>query len=62
MEGLKAPDTYVAEDDLLGYHKAFSLMKARCPSVGECQDREVGVGGLVSRGRGDGIGGFSEGK
>jgi hypothetical protein len=24
-------------------------------------DREVGVGGLVSRGRGDGIGGFQRG-
>ena len=30
-------------------------MKARCPSVGECQDREAEVGGLVSRGRGGGI-------
>ena len=27
-------------------------VKARCPSVGECQDRESGVGGVVSRGRG----------
>jgi hypothetical protein len=27
------------------------------PSVGECQDREMGVGGLVSRGRWDGMGG-----
>jgi hypothetical protein len=25
-------------------------VKARCPSVGECQGREVGVGGLVSGG------------
>jgi hypothetical protein len=32
--------------------------KARCPSVGECQDREMKVGGLVSRRKGDGIGGF----
>ena len=32
--------------------------KARCPSVGECQDREAGVGGLVSRRKEDGIGGF----
>jgi hypothetical protein len=36
--------------------------KARCPSVGECQDREAGVGELVRRGRRDRIGGFSEGK
>jgi hypothetical protein len=35
--------------------------KVQCPSVGECQDREVGVGGLVSRRRGDGIGGFRRG-
>jgi hypothetical protein len=28
------------------------------PSVGECQDREVGVGGLVSRERGGGMGVF----
>jgi hypothetical protein len=32
--------------------------KAGCPSVGECQDREAGVGGLVSRGKGHKIGGF----
>jgi hypothetical protein len=32
------------------------------PSVGECQDREAGVGGLVSRMRKDGIGVFSEEK
>ena len=42
--------------------EAFGPVKALCPSVGECQDREAGVGGLVSRGRADGIGGFSEGK
>jgi hypothetical protein len=29
--------------------EALSLVKARCPSVEERQDREVGVGGLVSR-------------
>jgi hypothetical protein len=33
-------------------------MKAQCPSVGEYQDREAGVSGLVSRGREDGMGGF----
>ena len=38
-------------------------MKAKCPSVGECQGSEVGVGGWVrehphrSRGRKDGMGG-----
>ena len=37
-------------------------MKAQCPSVGECRDREAGVDGLLSSGKGDGIEGFSEGK
>jgi hypothetical protein len=41
--------------------EAFSLVKAQCPSVGECQDREAGVGGLVRRGRGDGMGVFQRG-
>jgi hypothetical protein len=29
--------------------------------VGKCQDREAGVGGYVSRGRGEEIGGFPRG-
>jgi hypothetical protein len=37
--------------------EALGLMKALCLSVGECQDREVELGGLVSRGRGDRMGG-----
>jgi hypothetical protein len=37
------------------------LVKAPCSSVGECQDREVGVGGLVGRGREDGMGGVWRG-
>jgi hypothetical protein len=36
-------------------------VKALCPSVGECQGQEAGVGGFLSRGRGTGMGGF-EGK
>jgi hypothetical protein len=28
--------------------------KAVCPNVGECQGQEAGVGGLVSRGDGEG--------
>ena len=36
-------------------------MKVLCLSIGECQGQEVGVGGLVSRGRG-GDRGFAEGK
>jgi hypothetical protein len=42
--------------------EAFGLVKALCPSVGECQVREAGVGGIVSSGRADGIGRFLEGK
>jgi hypothetical protein len=47
--------------------EAFGPVKAQCPSVGECQDKEVEVGWWVgehchrSRGRGDGIGGFWRG-
>jgi hypothetical protein len=36
--------------------------KAGCPSVGECQDKEAGVSGLVSRGRGNMMGGGLEQK
>jgi hypothetical protein len=42
--------------------EALGPKKVGCPSIGEWQDREVGVGGLVSRGREDGIEGFSEEK
>jgi hypothetical protein len=31
--------------------EALGLERARCPSVGECRDREAGAGGLVRRGR-----------
>ena len=36
-------------------------MKVLSPSIGECQDQEVGVDGLVSRVSWEGMG-FSEGK
>jgi hypothetical protein len=35
--------------------EALSPVKVLCPSVGECQE-EAGVGGLVSRGREEGMG------
>ena len=35
--------------------------KAQYPTVGQCQDREAGVGGLVSRARGNRIRGFQRG-
>jgi hypothetical protein len=34
--------------------EALGPEMAACPNGGECQDSEVGMGGLVSRGRGDG--------
>jgi hypothetical protein len=44
--------------------EALGPVKALSPRVRECQDREAGVGRLVSRGRGRGKGifRFSEGK
>ena len=44
--------------------EALCPMKALCPSVGECQRPEARVGGLVSGGWGEVIGGgySSEGK
>ena len=36
--------------------EALGPVKAQCPSIGECQEREADVGGLVNRWRG-----FSEG-
>ena len=40
--------------------EAPSLEKIICPSIGECQGHEVGVGGLRSRGKGRGQGTFRE--
>jgi hypothetical protein len=42
--------------------EGLGLMKILCPSIGECQGQEAGVGGLGSRGRGGGDRGFSERK
>ena len=36
--------------------EALCPMKALCPSVGECHGQEVGLGGLVSRGKEEEIG------
>jgi hypothetical protein len=41
--------------------EALGPVKALSPSVGECQGQEVGVGGLVSRGRREEIEGFWRG-
>ena len=42
--------------------EALEPVNALCPSVGEYQDREAGVGGLVSRRKGEWDRGFLEGK
>jgi hypothetical protein len=36
--------------------EALGPVKALYPSIGKCQGQEVGVGGLVSRRRGEGRG------
>jgi hypothetical protein len=41
--------------------EALGPKKAEFSSIGECQDRKVGMGGLVSRGRGEEIWGFQRG-
>ena len=37
--------------------EAFGPVKVLCPSIGDCQGQEEGVGGLVSR-EGARVGGF----
>ena len=49
---------YVAED---GLGEALGPVKVLCPSIGDCQGQVAGVGGLESRGRGEGIGDFRRG-
>ena len=41
--------------------EALSPVKVLCPSIGECQGQEAGVGGLLSRRKKEGIGGFQRG-
>ena len=44
---------YVAEDGLVGHHweeRPLGLVNFICPSTGECQGQEVGVGGQGSGG------------
>ena len=52
---------YVAEDGLVDPHweeRPFGFANFICPSTGECQDQEVGMGGKDSRAGGEGIGDF----
>jgi hypothetical protein len=47
-------DAYVAEDSLIGHHwkeRPLGIANFICPSTGECQGQEAGVGGLGSRAR-----------
>ena len=37
---------------------ALGPVKVLCPSIGECQGQEAGVGGLGSRGSREGLGVF----
>jgi hypothetical protein len=58
--GLLSLAAYVAEDGLVG-HQWEERPLVLCPSKGERQGQEVGEGGLVSKGRREGIGGFQRG-
>jgi hypothetical protein len=53
---------YVAEDGLVSHQwverPSLGPVNFLCLSMKECQGQEVGVGGLVSRGRGERIGDF----
>ena len=43
---------YVAEDGLVGHHweeRPLGLANFICPTTGECQGQEQGVGGLGNR-------------
>ena len=64
MVGLMALAAYVAEEwpsqSSMG-GEALGPVKVLCPSIGECQGQEAGVGGLVSSGRGEGMGDFRRG-
>jgi hypothetical protein len=42
--------------------EALGPVKVLCPSIGECQGQEAGVGRLVSRGREERIGFWRENK
>jgi hypothetical protein len=59
MVGLIALAAYVAEDGLfvINGRRGPWFCESICPSIGECQGQEVGVGGL-----GEGDSGLLEGK
>jgi hypothetical protein len=41
--------------------EALGPVKALLSSIGKCQDQVAGVGGMGSRGKGEGIGDFQRG-
>ena len=47
-------------DWVISGRRGLGPVKVLCPSVGECQGQEVGVGGLVSKGSGEEMGVFRE--
>ena len=56
-----APAAYVGVDGLVRKKmggEVLGLLKVQCPSIGECQDREVGLSMLVIRSRWNRIEGF----
>jgi hypothetical protein len=55
---------YVGEDGLIGHQweeRPLILWRFYAPVWGKCQGQEAGVDGLMSRGRGERIGGFQRG-
>jgi hypothetical protein len=55
---------YVREDGLVVHQmggEALGPVKGLCPSIGEGQDQEAGVGGLGAGGWEEGIGDFQRG-
>jgi hypothetical protein len=42
--------------------EALGPVMVLCPSIGECQHQEAGMGEMMSMGREEGIGDFLEGK
>ena len=55
----------LSKDGLVGHQsmggEALGPVKALCSSVGECQGQEIGVSGLVTRGRQEEIGDYQRG-
>jgi hypothetical protein len=57
MVGIMALAAYLAEDGLVSHQWVEDLgpVKVLCPSIGECEGQEAGVGGLWNKGRRKGM-------